>query len=151
MLVSARRAARLREGWRKPLPVRVRVNGAPREPRRVNLMPVGDGSFYLYLNGDVRKASGTQVGDRVEVELAFDGEYRGGPAHPMPAWFGAALKRNRAATRAWEALIPSRQKEVLRYLAALKSPQAQARNLERAMHVLSGGKGRFMARSWNEE
>ena len=150
VLVSARRAARLREGWRKPLPVRVRVNGAPQEPRRVNLMPVGDGSFYLYLNGDVRKASGTQVGDSVAVEVAFDGEYSGGPAHPMPAWFGAALKRNRAAARAWGELIPSRQKEILRYFAALKSPEARARNLERAMHVLSGGKGRFMARSWNE-
>ena len=150
VLVSARRAARLREGWRKPLPVRVRVNGAPQEPRRVNLMPVGDGSFYLYLNGDVRKASGTQVGDSVAVEVAFDGEYHGGPAHPMPAWFGAALKRNRAAGRAWGELIPSRQKEILRYFAALKSPEARARNLERAMHVLSGGKGRFMARSWNE-
>jgi hypothetical protein len=23
------------------------------------MMPVGDGSFYLYLHGDIRKASGT--------------------------------------------------------------------------------------------
>ena len=27
---------------------------------------------------------------------------------------------------------------------------SDARNVERAIHVLSGGKGRFMARSWNE-
>ena len=33
-------------------------------PARVNLMPVGDGTFYLYLNGPIRTASATAVGDR---------------------------------------------------------------------------------------
>jgi hypothetical protein len=43
--VSARRAARIRKDWRKPLPVLVRVNGKPEKPWRINMMPVGDGSF----------------------------------------------------------------------------------------------------------
>jgi hypothetical protein len=43
---------------------------------RINMMPVGDGRFYLYPHGDVRKASGTAVGDRVRVEIAFDASYR---------------------------------------------------------------------------
>ena len=30
----------------------------------------------------------------------------------------------------------------------LKSPEARERNVARAIHVLSGNKGRFMARSW---
>ena len=110
VLVNARRVARIRKGWRKPLPVRVRVNGEPEKPWRINLMPVGDGSFYLYLHGDVRKASGTKVGDAVTVELEFDDEYRSGPAHPMPLWFSDALGRNRSARQAWSELIPSRQK-----------------------------------------
>ena len=150
VLVSAKRAACLQKGWRKPLPVRVRVNGKPEKPWRINLMPVGDGSFYLYLHGDVRKASGTKVGETVNLELEFDDEYRSGPAHRMPLWFSAALNRNRSASRAWSELIPSRQKEILRYFSWLKTPEAQARNVRRAMHVLSGGKGRFMGRSWNE-
>src|ERR1700722_3915043 len=112
VLVSARRAARLRKGWRKPLPVRIRVNGRPEKPWRINLMPIGDGSFYLYLHGVVRKASRTQVGDAGTVELAFDDEYRSGPAHPMPSWFKTALNRNRRARQAWTELIPSRQKEI---------------------------------------
>jgi hypothetical protein len=149
--VSARRVARIRKGWRKPLPVRVRVNGHPKKPWRINMMPVGDGSFYLYLHGDVRKASKTRVGDAVTVELEFDDKYHGGPAHPMPSWFREALDANRIAGHAWSQLIPSRQKEILRYFANLKSPEAQARNLERAMRVLSGNKERFMARTWNEE
>ena len=114
------------------------------------MMPVGDGSFYLYLHGDVRKASGTKVGDAITVELEFDGEYRSGPAHPMPSWFSDALDRNRKARQAWGGLIPSRQKEILRYFSWLKTPEAQARNVQRAIHVLSGGKARFMARDWNK-
>ena len=112
------------------------------------MMPVGDGSFYLYLHGDVRKASGTTVGDRVDVELSFDADYRTGPLHPLPAWFKEALNKNPEATKNWDVLIPSRKKEMLRYFSWLKSPEARARNLERALHVLSGKKGRFMARQW---
>jgi Domain of unknown function (DUF1905)/Bacteriocin-protection, YdeI or OmpD-Associated len=150
VLVSAKRATRLQKGWRKPLPVRVRVNGQPENPWRINLMPVGDGSFYLYLHGEVRKASNTKVNDTVTVELEFDDEYRSGPAHPMTVWFSQALNRNRKARQAWSKLIPSRQKEILRYFSHLKTPAAQAPNLKRAMHALSGAKQRFMGRSWNK-
>lgn len=150
VLVSARRAARIRKGWRKPLPVRVRVNGKPENWWRINMMPVGDGSFYLYLHGHVRKASGTKVGEAVTVELEFDDEYRSGPAHPMPSWFSGALNRNRRARQNWSRLIPSRQKEILRYFSWLKTPEAQARNLRRAIRALSGGEGRFMGRNWND-
>lgn len=148
--VGARRAARIRKAWRKPMPVRVRVNGKPDEPWRINLMPVGDGGFYLYLHGDVRKASNTKVGDVVTVELEFDNEYKGGPAHPIPSWFSNALHRNRNAHRAWNELIPSRQKEILRYLSRLKTPGAQMQNVRRAVHVLAGGKARFLGRLWNK-
>lgn len=150
VLVSAERAARLRPGWRRPMPVCVQLDGKPDTPWRINMMPVGDGSFFLYLHGDIRAASATGVGDIVQVTVSFDEDYRGGPAEPIPPWFAAALRRNRVASKNWDALPPSRRKEVIRYLARLKSPQAQQRNLEQAIHVLSGANARFMARSWNE-
>jgi hypothetical protein len=148
--VSAARAQALKPGWRKPLPVLVRINGAPKVPWRINMMPAGNGSFYLYLHGDVRKASSTKVGEKVEVELAFDASYRNGPMHPMPPSFRTALAGNPDAKKAWAALIPSRKKEVLRYLSGLKSPEALARNVEKVTRVLSGEKGRFMARDWED-
>jgi hypothetical protein len=151
VLVTAKNAARLKKDWRKPLPVCVQVNGKPDVPWRINLMPIGDGSFYLYLHGDVRKASGTKVGDKVTLELRFDDEYKNGPMHPIPSWFAAALNQNSHAKQNFSALTPSRQKEILRYFSSLKSPEAQARNLKRAMRVLSGDTERFMARSWNKE
>jgi hypothetical protein len=146
--VSAARARAIRPDWRRPLPVLVRINGKPVEAWRINMMPAGDGSFYLYLHGDVRKASNTKVGDRVVAEVAFDVNYQNGPMHPMPPWFEAALARNPKAMANWDALIPSRKKEILRYFSWLKSEAARARNVERALHVLSGRKGRFMARAW---
>jgi len=148
ILVSAARANAIKPGWRKPLPVLLRINGKPAKPWRINLMPVGDGSFYLYLHGDVRKASDTVVGDRVPVEIDFDPSYRNGPQHPMPAWFRQALAGNPQAMKNWKALIPSRKKEILRYLSRLSSSEARARNLAKALHVLSGETGRFMARAW---
>ena len=148
ILVSAARANAVKPGWRKPLPVLMRINGKPAEAWRVNMMPVGDGSFNLYLHGDVRKASGTVVGDRVRVEINFDPSYRNGPQHPMRAWFRQALAGNPQAMKNWKALIPSRKKEILRYLSRLNSSEARARNLAKALHVLSGETGRFMARAW---
>jgi len=148
--VSARIAQSLKRDWRKPLPVVVRINGEPNEPWHINMMPAGDGSFYLYLRGTVRKASKTTVGDRVVVDLSFDSEYRSGPAHRLPGWFRTALASNAPAKKAWNALVPSRQKEILRYFAALKSPAAKSRNLKRAMDVLSGSEARFIARTWKE-
>jgi Bacteriocin-protection, YdeI or OmpD-Associated/Domain of unknown function (DUF1905) len=149
VLVSAKRASTLKPDWRKPMPLLVRINGKPEESWRINMMPVGDGSFRLYLHGGIRKASNTGVGDRVRVEVRFDTKYRNGPMHPMPTWFKTALAKNPTAKQNWNALIPSRKKEVLRYLAALKSPEARKRNLSRALQALSGGPTRFMARSWS--
>ncbi|KQV57490.1 MULTISPECIES: YdeI/OmpD-associated family protein [unclassified Caulobacter] len=148
--VDAEQAARLREGWRKPMPVRVQVNGAPAESWRINMMPRGDGGFFLYLHGEVREAARVGVGDTVDVEVAFDEAYRGGPAHPTPEAFSDGLKRDPAAAKAWEALTPSLQKEALRRFASVKSEEAKMRNIEAALAVLSGAPGRFMARDWKD-
>jgi hypothetical protein len=146
--VDAEQAARLREGWRRPMPVLVQVNGAPAKPWRINMMPRGDGGFFLYLHGEVREATGVGVGDTVEVSVAFDEAYRGGPAHPIPAAFANGLKRDTAAAAAWEALTPSLRKEALRRFASVKSDDAKTRNIEAALAVLGGAPGRFMARDW---
>jgi len=147
VLVGAQQVERLRAGWRRPMPVKVQINGAPKPPWRINMMPMGDGNFYLYLAGVVRRASGTAVGDEVEVAVAFDSDYRGGPDE-LPEWFANALEADAAASANCAALSPSRQKEVVRYLLNLKLDSARERNLARAMHMLGGGAGRFMGRDW---
>jgi hypothetical protein len=148
ILVSAVRANIIKSGWRKPIPVLVRINGKPDRQWRINMMPVGNGDFYLYLHGDIRRASQASVGDRVRIEINFDASYRIGPQHSMPTWFRQGLMANRRAKKNWLALPPSRKKEILRYFSRLKSPAARARNLARSLDVLSGVAGRFMGRTW---
>ncbi len=135
--VSAARARRLKPEWRKPLPVLVRVNGQPeRAPWRINMMPAGGGGFYLYLHGDVRRASNTKVGDVVLVEVELDSAHRPGPPRRTPAWLSRTLRASPAASAAWKALIPSRKKEIVRYLTNLKSAEARARNVARVVRSL---------------
>ena len=148
--VSSAWAEALAQGWRRPLPVLVRINDKPQVPWRINLMPAGDGDFYLYLHEIVRNASGTSVGDRVSVELSFYAYYRSGPQPRMPQWFKQALDENPRALKNWTALIPSRKKEILRYFSQLKSSDARTRNLSKALRVLSGEAERFMARDWRK-
>ena len=144
--VSASQAEAIKPGWRKPLPVLLRISGRPDKASRTNLMPTGDGSFYLYLNEIVRSAADASVGDRVSIEMEFDDDYRTGPQHPIPDWLKDGLERNPEAQKNWEALPPSRKKEILRYFAQLKSVEARNRNLCKILSVLSGEPGRFMAR-----
>ena len=143
VLVSAARAKRIKAGWRKRLPVLVRVNGHPKaKPWRINMMPAGNGDFYLYLAGVVRSASGTQVGDTVCVEVEFDAAYHGGPLTPMPRELRIALTQDADASSTWKTLTPSRKKEVVRYLVALKSPESLKRNVARLVAQLGGRKKR---------
>lgn len=112
-------------------------------------MPVGDGSYLLYLHGPARRAAGVSVGDRVRVEVEFDLSYRNGPLHRMPRTMRAALDRHPAAGRNWSRLPPSRRKEVLRYLARLKDAEVRERNVARALAALSGRTVRFLGRTWS--
>jgi hypothetical protein len=146
--VSALQAQALKPGWRKPVPVVVRIRSDSTTAWRTNMMPDGSGNFYLYLHGDMRKASGTKVGDRVRVEIEYDVTYRNGPQHPMPKWFKQALDGNPQAKKNWAVLTPSRKKEILRYLSRLVSVEARIRNQAQALHVFSGKSGRFMGRAW---
>ena len=150
VVVARTRVQRIRPNWKRPIPVRFRINRLPAQPARVNLVPVGDGTFYLYLNELVRRATRTAVGDRVEISAEFDDDYRGGPAHPEPQQFAAGLRRDPAARRAWHELPPSGRKEILRYLSMLKSEGSRERNIERALRVLGGAKGRFLGKPWND-
>ena len=146
--LSAAQANALRSDWRRPMPVQIRFS-SDADWFRTNAMPAGDGGFYLYLHGAMRAAAGVATGEVVAFEIAFDESYRSGPAHPTPPELSALLAADAPAKRRWEALIPSRRKEVLRYFAGLKSEAARQRNVLRLTRALRGEPVRFMARDWN--
>jgi hypothetical protein len=148
VLVSSDLASKLKPNWRRPMPVLIKVNGVPENYWRINMMPKGDGDFYLYLHNDVRKESSTKVGDIVDVEIQFDSSYKNGPQHETFKQLDILLLNNPTANKNWQSLPPSRKKEVLRYFANLKSQEAVERNYLRLADALSGKTTRFMARDW---
>ena len=87
-------------------------------------------------------ASPERIGERIVVKVAYDPTDR---TIEPPEAFVKAMAQHTKARRAFDRLPPSRQKEVIRYLAALKSEKALARNVDRMIaHLL--GLERFLGR-----
>jgi bacteriocin resistance YdeI/OmpD-like protein/uncharacterized protein DUF1905 len=114
-----------------PIPVRGTINGKPFLQTLVKYR----GLWRLYINGIIREAAGIDVGDDAHIRLAFDPTPR---IEPMPPRLEEALARDKRAKAAFEKLIPSRQKEILRYLNSMKTEESLDRNIERVMKLLLG-------------
>jgi hypothetical protein len=112
-----------------PVSVRGRLRGKPFTQTVVKFR----GAWRLYLNGDMRRRSGVDSGDIVEIELSFDPEP---PQTPMPTRLAAALRSDAKARRAFEALTPSRRKEIIAYLDHLKTDEALERNVKKVLTQL---------------
>ena len=131
-VVAALRAA---SGKNQALPVRGTLQGKPFRAHVVRYL----GAWRLYLNGAMRRNAGADTGDRVSVALYHDAVPR---RHKMPPGLAAALARNKRARAAFEALAPSRRKEILRYLGNLKREESLRRNTAKVLSYLTGsGRG----------
>lgn len=113
------------------VPVRGNINDTPIIG---TLVPTGGGRHRLYINMDMRKKSGTKVGDRIFLSIEFDAVSR-----PMilPVKLQQALGNNTEAKIAWEELPPSRRKEMLAYLNYLKTPAALEGNIKKVIDILT--------------
>lgn len=133
VVVPARIVAALRRmsGKNQALPVRGTLQGKPFKANVVRYL----GAWRLYLNGTMRKSAGVDVGQRVNVALRHDPKPR---STPMPPAFAAALSQDRRAKAAFEALAPSRRKELLRYLGFLKREESLKRNIGKMLKYLRG-------------
>ena len=114
-----------------PLPVKGTLHGVPFSTTVVKFR----GLWRLYLNTEMRHAAGVDVGDKVIIGLQFD---RNPPAIRAPREFTHALSKSKRAKEAFEALPPSRQKEILRYLNSLKRPETLERNIQKTIRYLEG-------------
>jgi hypothetical protein len=124
-------ALKAESGRNQSLPVKATLQGKPFE---ANVMRYR-GAWRLYLNGVMRKRAGVKVGQRVKVSLRHDLKPR---LTPMPPAFAAALSKDRRAKAAFEALAPSRRKELLRYLGNLKREESLRLNIGRMKRYLKG-------------
>lgn len=100
------------------------------------LVPVKGEGFRLYVNGPMLKGSCTKLGDTVNFEIKQDVK-RKNQMPPMNKVLEKKLKENNLAD-AFEKLIPSRRKDILRYLNNLKSHDTLLRNVGKVVKALKG-------------
>ncbi len=117
-------AALAKKGY---IPVACRING---HPFRTGLVPLRGARHRLFINGQMRRRAAVDVGDEVDVVLWYDPSPR---TEPVPEQLARALAAHATAREAWQQVSPSRRKEILRYLNALKRPDSVARNVERLL------------------
>lgn len=120
------------------IPVRGTINGRPYQQTLVKF----SGEWRLYVNLKMLTDSPRRIGEEVEVEVEFDPSDRTIIPHPKLV---EGLAENAEANRVFEGLSPSRQKEIIRYIANLKTEGSVDRNVIRAIDFLLG-KGRFVGR-----
>jgi hypothetical protein len=124
-------ALKVESGRNQSLPVKATLQG---KPFKVNVMRYR-GAWRLYLNGVMRKRARVEVGQRVKVTLRYDPKPR---LTLTPPAFAAALAKDRRAKSAFQALAPSRRKELLRYLGNLKREESLRLNIGRMLKYLKG-------------
>ena len=113
------------------IPVRGMLN---KNPFKATLVPTGQGKYRLYINGVMRKQAGVAVGDKIRIELGLDPQLR---TIPMPKAFEEALEQNPKARSEYKKLTPSRRKDILLYMNALKRPESLQKVIDRVMKSLT--------------
>ena len=88
------------------------------------------------------KAANKKVGDTIVVKIEFNTSEKKVLMNPK---LEAALDQNEKAKQVFNSLSPSRQNEIVRYIANLKSEAAIEKNVRRAVQFLLG-KDRFIGR-----
>jgi hypothetical protein len=120
------------------IPVCGLVNGKPYEQTLLRYQ----GEWRLYINTTMLPYSPKKIGEIIEVSIEFDQRDRTLQPHPELI---KALAQNKEAKAVFEGLPPSRQKEIMRYIANLKTAETREKNIKRAIGFLLG-ENRFMAR-----
>lgn len=123
---------------KSPIPVRGTINGKPYQQTLVKY----SGDWRLYINLKMLKNSPKRIGESIAVAIEFDPSDR--TITPHPKWV-QALANNTKAKEVFDGLIPSRQKEIVRYISNLKTEKSVDRNITRAINFLLG-KERFVGR-----
>ncbi|QJD80816.1 YdeI/OmpD-associated family protein [Spirosoma rhododendri] len=120
------------------IPVAGLLNGRPYTQTLVRYK----GLWRLYINTMMLKQSPRRVGETITLTIAYDPIDRTIAAHPK--WV-EALADNPEARTVYDAMSPSRQQEMLRYFAKLKSEERVLANVAKAIGFLLG-KNRFVGR-----
>lgn len=121
-----------------PIPVKGKINGVEYTQTLVRFK----GTWRLYINTMMLKESPKRVGETLKITIQNDFSDR---TLKPDSQLIKALQKNKQAKKVFDQLPPYLQKEIIRYIAALKTEESRAKNIEKAIGFLCG-KNRFIGR-----
>jgi len=113
---------------------RLRVEGEIADvPVRGAWMPVGDGRRYFIVSPEVKKQTGFDVGDMVEMRFRIDDQDH----VDIPASLQLALREDEAANALWDKLTAGKKRMFTFHVASAKTAPTEARRVAEAMEAIS--------------
>jgi Bacteriocin-protection, YdeI or OmpD-Associated/Domain of unknown function (DUF1905) len=122
------------------IPIAGLING---ESYRATLVPQGSGRHRLYLNGEIRKATRTDVGNMIKVELKLDEASR---TIRTPSDVASAMRAQPLAMANFRKATPSRRREILRWILDAKQPKTRQSRIQRTVARLSSSPSKSSSR-----
>ncbi|GAA1542341.1 antitoxin component of MazEF toxin-antitoxin module [Microbacterium ginsengiterrae] len=101
---------------------------------RLRLARMG-GQNLIGFSKAARADAGVEIGDEIDVTITVDSDER---AVEIPPALAQALDADPAARAAFDALAPSRRKEMARQITEAKQDATRQRRLEKALDTLRG-------------
>lgn len=93
--------------------------------------------FMLPMTAETRDHAGVAAGDEVELDIELDGEAR---EVEVPADLAAALNRDDAARRRFEALSYSNKRRLVIQIESAKTEETRQRRIEKTVAALHDGR-----------
>ncbi len=123
-------------GSRARVPVRGTLNGFP---FRNSLLPNGDGTHSMAVNKQLLAGARAKAGDTVSAVMVLDTAER---TVAVPRDLDAALRRTKAAGRAFAGLSHSGKKDFVDWIEQAKRPETRLRRLHDVVAMVIAGKKR---------
>lgn len=123
-------------GAGKRPPVRVTING---HTFRTTLGSM-DGRVMLPISADIRAGAGIAAGQKVDVEITHDSSPR---EAAVPADLKAALAKDSAARKCFEALTESKRRYYVGWIESAKKDETRQKRVADAVAELHAGRPRF--------
>ena len=105
-------------GTRRAIRVRGTINGHPYS--NISIMPKGDGTHFLTIRNEIRKAIGKEAGAIVEITLERDTSEM-----ELPEELIEALEASEEARKVFEEMPPSHKRTYVMYIAESKKPETR--------------------------
>lgn len=129
VLIPPELAQKLKPGNKKAFRVKGTVEAFP--ITQVAVMPMGDGTFLLNINAEMRKATGKRQGSEVRVRLDVDDS----PILP-PEELMECLADEPDAMSYWESISGAHRNYFIKHIESAKTVETRARRVAQSLDAL---------------